>query len=284
VRRVNVVTRLPRALAAAGLAIALAVGATGASASGDAAMDPLKALVDGAQRSDKNRLRDRYRHPQETLAFFGLKDDLTVVEILPGSGGYWAEILAPYLAAHGRYYAAGPENNPASPDGQKEIAAFAAKLAADPADFGKVIVTEFAGDRHDIAPPGTADLVVTFRNIHNWMASGDADRAFAAFYKALKPGGVLGVEEHRGRPDQPQDPLAKSGYVREDYAIALAEKAGFRLLARSEINANPKDTKDYSVGVWALPPTYRLKDQDRARYEAIGESDRFTLTFVKPAP
>ena len=283
-RRVNVVTRLPRALAAAGLAIALAVGATGASASGDAAVDPLRTLVDGAQRSDKNRLRDRYRHPLETLAFFGLKDDLTVVEILPGSGGYWAEILAPYLAVHGRYYAAGPENNPASPDGQKEIAAFAAKLAADPADFGKVIVTEFAGDQHDIAPPGTADLVVTFRNIHNWMASGDADRAFAAFFKALKPGGVLGVEEHRGRPDQPQDPLAKSGYVRVDYAIALAEKAGFRLLARSEINANPKDTKDYSVGVWALPPTYRLKDQDRARYEAIGESDRFTLTFVKPAP
>ena len=283
-RRVNVETGLPRSLAAAGLAIAIAVGATGASASGDAAVDPLRTLVDGAQRSDKNRLRDRYRHPLETLAFFGLKDDLTVVEILPGSGGYWAEILAPYLAVHGRYYAAGPENNPASPDGQKEIAAFAAKLAADPADFGKVIVTEFAGDQHDIAPPGTADLVVTFRNIHNWMASGDADRAFAAFFKALKPGGVLGVEEHRGRPDQPQDPLARSGYVREDYAIALAEKAGFRLLARSEINANPKDTKDYSVGVWALPPTYRLKDQDRARYEAIGESDRFTLTFVKPAP
>src|SRR5215475_1885984 len=222
--------------------------------SGAAAGDPaLQSLIDGAQRSDKNRLRDRYRHPLETLTFFGLKDDLTVVEIWPGTGGYWTEILAPYLKAHGTYYAAGPAKDTTSAEGQKEIT-------------------------------GSADLVVTFRNVHNWMASGTVDQAFAAFFKALKPGGVLGVEEHRGRTDQPQDPLAKSGYVREDYAIALAEKAGFKLLDRSEVNANPKDTKDYSVGVWALPPSFRLKDQDREKYAAIGESDRFVLSFVKPRP
>ena len=124
--------------------------------------------------------------------------------------------------------------------------------------------------------------MLTFRNIHNWMAEGRAAAAFAAFYDALKPGGVLGLEEHRARADAAQDPLAGSGYVREDFAIALAEAAGFKLAGKSEINANPKDTKDYSVGVWALPPTYRLKDVDRDKYAAIGESDRFTLKFVKP--
>jgi predicted methyltransferase len=267
-----------RASLIAGVAV-LGLPRPGGAAAGDPA---LQSLIGGAQRGDKNRLRDPYRHPLETLTFFGLKDDLTVVEILPGTGGYWTEILAPYLKAHGTYYAAGPAKDTTSEEGKKEITGFAAKLAADPADYGKVIVTEFAGDQHDIAPPGSADLVVTFRNVHNWMANGTADQAFAAFFKALKPGGVLGIEEHRGRTDQPQDPLAKSGYVREDYAIALAEKAGFKLLDRSEVNANPKDTKDYAVGVWALPPTYRLKDQDHAKYEAIGESDRFTLTFVKP--
>jgi len=125
--------------------------------------------------------------------------------------------------------------------------------------------------------------VLTFRNIHNWMAAGEAEAAFKTFYNALKPGGVLGLEEHRARADQPQDPLAKSGYVREDFAIALAESVGFKLAGQSEINANPKDTKDYSAGVWALPPTFRLKDVDRDKYAAIGESDRFTLKFVKPS-
>lgn len=125
--------------------------------------------------------------------------------------------------------------------------------------------------------------MLTFRNIHNWMRAGTADSAFRAFYKALKPGGILGVEEHRGRPDQPQDPQAKSGYVRQDYAVALAEKAGFKLIGSSEVNANPKDTKDYPGGVWTLPPTYRLKDQDAENYSAIGESDRFVLKFMKPS-
>jgi predicted methyltransferase len=244
----------------------------------------LLALVKGSQRSPANTVRDQARHPYEMLRFFGLTDTMTVVEVLPGGRtAYWTEILAPYLRDRGVYYAAIGEKG-ASEEIDRLNAGFNAKLAAVPALYGKVRVTEFGGDRHDIVPPGEADLVLTFRNIHNWMAAGEADAAFASFFKALKPGGILGVEEHRGRADRPQDPKAKSGYVRQDYAIRLAEKAGFRLAGSSEINANPKDTKDYPQGVWTLPPTYRLGDKDRARYAAIGESDRFVLKFVKPAP
>jgi predicted methyltransferase len=220
----------------------------------------------------------------EVLTFFGVRPDSDVVEILPGAGGYWTEILAPYLRDRGHYTAANGEAASPSAEVQKDNAGFKAKIVADPADYGKVAISEFAADRHDIAPPGSADFVLTFRNIHNWMAAGETQGAFRAFYKALKPGGILGVEEHRGKPDQPQDPLAKSGYVRQDVAIGFAEAAGFRFVGSSEVNANPKDTKDYPAGVWALPPTFRLGDQDRAKYAAIGESDRFILTFVKPAP
>ena len=249
-----------------------------------AAETTLEALASGPQRSPANVARDPFRHPVEDLRFFGVRPDSTVVEILPGGAGYWTEILAPYLRDHGRYIAAnGPAASP-SQETQQENAAFAAKVAADPADYAKVTVAEFQPGPGDIAPNGTADFVLTFRNIHNWMANGTADQAFAQFYRVLKPGGVLGVEEHRGRTDQPQDPLAKSGYVRQDYAVSLAEKAGFRLDAASEINANPRDTKDYPAGVWTLPPTYRLKDQDRQKYAEIGESDRSLLRFVKPAP
>ncbi|MDQ0468808.1 class I SAM-dependent methyltransferase [Labrys wisconsinensis] len=246
--------------------------------------DQLQRLVAGPQRSEKNRVRDPYRHPLEVLTFFGVRPDSDVVEILPGAGGYWTEILAPYLREHGRYTAANGEAASPSAEVQKDNAGFKAKIAADPADYGKVAVSEFAADRHDIAPPGSADFVLTFRNIHNWMAAGETQGAFGAFYKALKPGGILGVEEHRGKPGEPQDPLAKSGYVRQDVAIGFAEAAGFRFVGSSEVNANPKDTKDYPAGVWALPPTFRLGDQDRAKYAAIGESDRFILKFVKPAP
>ena len=246
-------------------------------------VDPaLAAIVADANRDAANRARDPYRHPEATLSFFGVRPDSVVVEILPGGSGYWTEILAPYLREHGRYIAAVGDRASTSAEARDNIAAFEAKFVAPPERFGAVEVAEFSGDRYPIAAPESADFVLTFRNIHNWMAEGQAEAAFSAFYKALKPGGVLGVEEHRARPDQPQDPLAKSGYVREDFAIALAESVGFKLAGESEINANPKDTKDYSVGVWALPPTFRLKDVDREKYVAIGESDRFTLKFVKP--
>jgi predicted methyltransferase len=242
----------------------------------------LQILAAAAQRSASNVARDQYRRPVEVLTFFGVADNATVIEILPGASGYWTEILAPYLRDRGRYIAANGDRDSASPEVQKDNAGFAAKIAADPMDYSKVEVAEFHPGAKEIAPEGTADFVLTFRNIHNWMAAGTVDQAFATFFKALKSGGILGVEEHRGRTDQPQDPLAKSGYVRQDYAIQRIEAAGFKFVGASEVNANPKDTKDYPVGVWALPPTYRLKDQDREKYAAIGESDRFILKFVKP--
>src|SRR5277367_647685 len=274
-------SRILRAAAIVAAIVGISVAPGSASAAG-ADSSALQALVSGAQRSEANRARDPYRHPLEVLAFFGVADHASVVEILPGASGYWTEILGPYLKAHGRYVAANGDKDSSSAEVQKENAAFAAKVAADPADYDKVETVEFHPGVKELAPAGTADFVLTFRNIHNWMAAGTADQAFATFFKALKPGGILGVEEHRGRADQPQDPLAKSGYVRQDFAIALAEKAGFKFAGASEINANPKDTKDYPTGVWTLPPTYRLKDQDREKYAAIGESDRFILKFVKP--
>jgi predicted methyltransferase len=205
---------------------------------------------------------------------------MTVVEVWPEPGWY-TEVIAPLVAANGKYYAAEQPPNPASPFISAQLKAYQDKVAARPELYGSVVLTSFGRDRADLAPPASADLIVTFRNIHNWMADGWAPQAFASMYRALKPGGVLGVVEHRGKPGVPQDPQAKSGYVDEDYAIAMIQAAGFRLVAKSEINANPKDTKDYEQGVWTLPPVYRVGAKDREKYADIGESDRFTLKFVK---
>jgi predicted methyltransferase len=238
------------------------------------AASALKNAVDSPSRSSDERARDQYRHPIETLLFFGLKPDMTVVEIWPG-GGWYTDILGPYLKDQGKLYAAVNKG--------ENAAEYQKKLADDPARFGKVTVTELdPPDKMQIAPAGSADMVVTFRNVHNWMRGGNGEAVFKAMYAALKPGGVLGVEEHRGDPSKPQDPKAASGYVREDYVITLAEEAGFILTGKSDINANPKDTKDYAKGVWTLPPTFRLGDTDKAKYLAIGESDRMTLKFLKP--
>jgi predicted methyltransferase len=223
--------------------------------------------------------RDAARHPAAELTFFGLRPNATVVEIWPG-GGYWSEILAPYLHGAGTYYVALPDSP--DPDDQKDAAAFRARVQTNLPAFGRIILTGLGRGHTDIAPPGSADFVLTFRNVHNWMYEGDADEMFAAFYRALKPGGILGVEEHRGRTDRPQDPKAENGYVRQDYTIALAKKAGFALAGSSEINANPRDTKDWPKGVWTLPPTFELGDKDRAKYAAIGEADNFVLKFQKP--
>jgi predicted methyltransferase len=244
-------------------------------------VDPaLRGAVDNPARAANNRARDPYRHPYEALSFFGVKPDSVVVEIDPGGAGYWTEILAPYLKAKGRYIASSPE--PKSDEGKRFAAAFAAKTAADPAAYDKVETVFFGADHPEVGPAGAADFVLTFRNLHNWMKDGTAEAMLRSFYAALKPGGVLGIEDHRALDTQPQDPTAASGYVRQDYAVKLIESVGFKFVGSSEISANPKDTKDYSVGVWALPPTYRFKDVDRAKYQAIGESDRFTLKFVKP--
>lgn len=238
-------------------------------------------ILEGDQRSEANRARDEYRHPKETLLFFGIRPEMTVVEVWPG-GGWYTEVMAPLLAKKGTYYAAGRAPNPESAGTTRSIKAFNDKLAARPDLYGRVIVTSLDPGHTEIAPPGSADLVVSFRNLHNWMSSDFAPTALEALYRALKPGGVLGIVEHRGDPATPQDPKAKSGYVNEDYAIRMIEAAGFRLVAKSEVNANPRDTKDHPKGVWTLPPMYAMKDEDRARYAAIGESDRFTLKFVKP--
>lgn len=246
-----------------------------------AAADPLAAAVAASHREDAAKARDQYRHPYETLKFFGIHPDMTVVEVWPG-GGWYTDILAPYLKAEGRYIAAGFDS---AADGYRATlsADFAQKFLSNPERYGKITVTELAPpDKLAIAPEGSADMVLTFRNLHNWMASGQAEAVLAAFYQALKPGGVLGLVEHRGDPDRPQDPKAASGYVTQAHAIALAEKAGFVLEAASEINANPRDTRDHPKGVWTLPPRLALGDVDRDKYLAVGESDRMTLRFRKP--
>ena len=250
-----------------------------------AAPDPLAAAIANPARTPKFTARDVYRHPLETLRFFGLQPDQTVVEIWPGRGWYM-EILAPYLREHGRYYAAieAPDVAGASREAKENAAFLRKRIAGDRGDFGKVTLTELHPPQlTEICPPGAADVVLTFRNVHNWIAAGDQQAQFDAFFKALKPGGVLGVVEHRAKPGTSLEEMSKSGYVDEAYVKKLATTAGFRLEAQSPINDNPKDTKDYPEGVWTLPPTLALGDKDRAKYLAIGESDRMTLKFVKPA-
>ncbi len=244
------------------------------------AADPLRQAVDGPQRTEKNKARDVYRHPLAMLRFFGLRPSQSVLEIDPGPAGWWTEILAPYLEKHGRYIAAVPAGEPGT-DSARMRAVFMAKLQTAPALYDKVKIVDLTGDLAGV-PSCSVDRVLTFRNLHDWMRDGTDGAYLRAFYRVLKPGGVLGIEDHRASTAKPQDPQAASGYVREDYAVSLIRRAGFTLAARAGIGNNPKDTKDYPAGVWTLPPTYRLKDVDRAKYAAIGESDRFTLKFFKP--
>ena len=244
--------------------------------------DALKAAIAGTHRSADNVARDAARHPYETLSFFGIKPKMTVVELSPG-GGWYTEILAPYLRDKGTLIAAGGDPESTSDYARKSAARLRQKLDATPAVFRKVQVGVFEpGNKYNFAAPNSVDLVVTFRNVHNW-ASGDNDQlitAFKAVYTSLKPGGVFGVVDHRLPENKPAN--LKSGYLHESYIIGLAKKAGFTLAEKSEINANPKDTADHKNGVWALPPALANKDEDRAKYVAIGESDRMTLKFVKP--
>jgi predicted methyltransferase len=243
------------------------------------------AVVSSA-RPEAERARDAARHPEETLAFFGLRPDMNVVELSPGAGWYTA-ILAPALADHGKLHVTnGDPNGPPDSGGTKRARALLARFAAAPAVFGKVepVIVDWKS-ASPLGPDGSADMVVTFRNVHNWVQAGTLDTVFASAFKVLKPGGVFGVEEHRanataGAADTKA--ISDTGYVPEAFVIDHATKAGFKLAGRSEINANPRDTKDYAKGVWTLPPTYELGETDKAKYAAIGESDRMTLRFVKP--
>jgi predicted methyltransferase len=269
-----------RKFSAAMLAGVVLLGACATESSRQSTAQTLTGILAGDQRTEENRARDRYRHPKETLLFFGIRPQMKVMEVWPEPGWY-TEVIAPLLRESGVYYAA-VTPDPLSKHVTQSLTAFRAKLAARPDLYQHVQVVNFPLDGADAVPPESLDMVLTFRNIHNWMADDKAAQAFASMYRALKPGGVLGVVEHRGNPAATQDPHAKSGYVNEDYAIRLIEAQGFRLGAKSQVNANPKDTKDYEQGVWTLPPSYRLGPKDHDKYAAIGESDRFTLRFVKP--
>ncbi len=282
---------------AAGLALAISgcgdkAGGDGAETSKEAApMDNaarLDAVLAGDHRTEEERARDAFRHPKETLLFFGAEPGMTIVEVFPG-GGWYSQIIAPYLkTGGGKLYAAGISADGASERTLEALATYRRTYVEQPDVYGEVEMTAL-GQGHHIAPEGSADMVLTFRNVHNWLMGGSAAANFEEFYRALKPGGVLGVVEHRADGSSlPND--GTSGYVYSDDVKALAAAAGFEFDSASEINANPADTKDHPFGVWTLPPVRRssaVRGQDdpafdRAKYDAIGESDRMTLKFRKP--
>jgi len=241
----------------------------------------VRAALAAPHRRPEDRARDLYRHPADTLAFFGLRDDMTVIELWPGNGWY-TDLLAPLLREKGRLVAATPDPNGTNEYRAKGARALRERVAANPAVYGPVEFVILDKTGIDLGPPSSADLVLTFRNTHNWINDGIDEQVYAAAFEVLKPGGVLGVVQHRADEGADVAASAKKGYVPEAHVIAVAEAAGFVLEEKSEVNANPRDTKDYEEGVWALPPALRGGDVDRATYVAIGESDRMTLRFVKP--
>ncbi len=253
----------------------------------DAQVDPMDAVLAGDWRSADNTARDAWRHPRETLAFFGVGPSQTLVEISPG-GGWYTEILAAIPGEKGRYI--GVVNDPAKSGNERAQNYYSEantklrdKLAARADVYGEATLVEIDPTAPVLGEPGSADVVLTFRNVHNWVMAGNEAAMFQSFYDVLAPGGVLGVVEHRAAAGKTLAEVKTSGYLPEDYVIGLAEAAGFVLEEKSEINANPADTKDHPNGVWTLPPGNNHDEADRAKYAAIGESDRMTLRFVKPA-
>ncbi len=262
--------------------------AAASSASSANQAETIDGAVAGAWRTPEEKARDKWRHPAQSLAFWGVKPGMTVVEVWPGAGWY-TDILAPFLTATGgALYAA--EFKPENPAAMAVAESFHHRLQASPKLYGAVHLTAFGPTSGPLAPAGTADVVLFLRNVHDWMHGGFADKGFHDAFLALKPGGVLGIEAHRAAPGGAQDVLATSGYVQEAYVKQMAKDAGFVFEAASEINANPKDDRNHPFGVWTLPPTRRSAPAgkpanpafDHAPYDAIGESDRMTLRFVKP--
>lgn len=240
-------------------------------------------IIKSEHRSEVNKQRDVYRHPLQTLTFFQIKPEMTVVEVWPG-GGWYTEILAPYLKSGGGQFIAAGFPQHAGPQWRQDMQAdYQNWLAISPEMYNKVNVVELGPPSYwTIGPENSVDAVLTFRNVHNWL-KGDYDtEMFNAFYQVLKPGGILGVTDHRAANDTDLSTMKSSGYLDQNFVINLAKKAGFILEETSEINANPRDTKDYPKGVWTLPPTLRLGEVDRQHYQTIGESDRMTLRFRKP--
>jgi len=249
---------------------------------GEAAIMNLEQIIAGEHRSQANIVRNDSRHPIQTLEFFGLEPDMTLIEIGP-SGAWYTEILAPYLRDHGKYYGAHFSPNSTSAFQVRSLEAFEAKMTDEPHLYGRVTIRHLAPPLEvAIAPAESADMALTFRNVHNWIMEDLEHEFFETFFAALKPGGILGVVEHRAKPGASMDAMRTTGYVTEAYVKEIAGAAGFEFVESSEINANPMDTTDYPEGVWTLPPSYEMGDTDRARYAAIGESDRMTLKFMKP--
>ncbi|MBW2543632.1 MAG: class I SAM-dependent methyltransferase [Deltaproteobacteria bacterium] len=241
----------------------------------------LKAVIAGDQRTAEQKARDRYRHPYESLRFFGIRDDMTVLEIYPG-GGWYTQILAPYLKDKGKLIAAIYDQDPKT---QKKWMVgynkqFTDQFVGKSDVYGDIeVVSMVPPDRVELAPAGSVDMILDFRNAHNWIEAG-GDQVAAGWFKSLKKGGVLGIIEHRRRADLKPDP--ESGYIHQKRIVDLMVKHGFKLEATSELNSNPKDTTDHPEGVWTLPPGLALGEKESAKYIEIGESDRMTLKFVKP--
>ena len=268
------------------VALTLAASFGGASAvAGDKAASTeaaLNAALTGSHRGAAAKARDQYRNPAETLGFFWVTPGMKVVEIWPG-GGWYTEVLAPYLREQGQFHAAHFPVNTDVNYFKRVRNNFKTKMAETPAVYDRVQLTEFhPPSAVKAGPDGEADRVLTFRNVHNWMKAGFAEQAFAEFSSMLKPGGILGVVEHRAKPGTDMETMIKSGYVTGEHVIALAEGDGFELEAKSEINANAADSADHPGGVWTLPPSLRYKEKDKEKYMAIGESDRMTLKFIRP--
>ena len=270
---------LPKAAPAAVLATLSLLSGCATTSGRHSTATALDAILAGPRPAAQRRW-DRDRHPVQTLLFFGLRPTSRVLQVWPRSSGYFTRIIAPLVRRRGRFEAALINPGPSAFLATRN-ARYRQLLASEPHLYDRVRVVTFPADGGDVVPPGSVNLVVAFGVLHQWLARGETANALRSIHHALAPGGVFGVVDNRAAPNAPSDPHGHTGYVQQSYAIKLIEAGGFRLVAASEVNANPRDHKVYPAGAWTLPPTYRLGKTDRARYAAIGEPDRFTLKFVK---